>query len=162
MSKVIMSQEFCTSFLFALLGSTVGSIAAREKWEAPYLILTVAWAMTVFGFTLMNQVFFFSWFTWPINVLTSASALVAPAIAYRFHLSGEGSSLNDDPSWTRYFFGGALLLASALVALTSGSFIQDLVRKAVVSSSARGLALVLFVAILVGLSGIATIVRRRI
>ena len=154
-----MFAPFLSPLLFAFLWSTLGCMWVRYKWGASYDTLCVLWLMTVFGFTLVNMVFFFSWFAWPSSLFLSASALFAPAIAY-FGFFRTMTNLDDEkPRWGKFVYGGLLIASASTMAVYSNRFLTDLLRISNHMIGAPELAGFLFVVLVVGLSGVMAIVR---
>lgn len=154
-----MFSEFSSPLLFALLWASLGCMWVRYRWGTSYDSLCVLWLMTVFGFTLVNTVFFFSWFAWPSSLFLSASALFAPSIAYFGYFRNAANPDDVEPRWGKFGYGGLLIASASVVSLYSNWFLTDLLRISSRSIGAPELAGFLLIVLVVGLSGVAVIVR---
>ena len=155
-----MAKEFLSPLLFALFWATLGCIWVRYKWRASYDSLCVLWLMTVFGFSLLNMAFFFAWVAWPANVLLSATAAIAPSIAFFGYVRSANQSDLWEQKWGRFAYGGLLIGSAVGVTLYSRIFLEDLLRISNRSMGAVELASFLFIVLVIGISGVAATIEK--
>ena len=120
-----MAETLPTSFLLASFWATAGTLFVRFKWHASYDQLSVLWLMSVFAFGLASALMF-NTLGWRVGFVFCLLAVVAPSIAYLFHLEGRSPARSE--RWSILLYSGLLIATATAVTFNARIFIEDLQR----------------------------------